>query len=132
MGSIGSSSTTGSTPMWEQGITPEADLHIGKRTKLSEKMYRASFRELGELHDRLKEEDRDSFMLSDFYGYNGEKTLLSTQQYTAMQHEINRGVSGAITDHKLGVIDDEQYKRERRILNALQKTLNKRWRIHKD
>ena len=132
MGSIGSSSTTNSTPVWEQGVTPEADLHIGKRTKLSEKIYRASFRELGELHDRIKEEDRDSFMLSDFYGYNSETTLLSTQQYTAIQHEINRGVSGAITDHNLGVINDEEYKRERRILNALQKTLNKRWRIHKD
>lgn len=67
MGSIGSGNTTGSIPVWEQGITPEADLHIGKRTKLSEKMYRASFRELGELHDRLKEEDRDSFMLRFLY-----------------------------------------------------------------
>lgn len=131
MGSIGTT-TTNTVPVWEQGVQPESDLHIGKRTKLSEKMYRASFRELGELHDRLKEEDRDSFMLSDFYGYNGEKTLLSTQQYTAMQHEINRGISHAQLDLKLGVINDEQYKRERRILNALQKTLNKRWRIHKD
>lgn len=132
MGSIGSSTTTNSIPVWEQGVTPEADLHIGKRTKLSEKIYRATFRELAEVHDRLKEEDRDSFMMTDFNGYDREKTLLSTQQYTAIQHEINRGVSNAITDHKLGVINDEEYKRERRILNALQKTLNKRWRIHKD
>lgn len=132
MGGRGNSATrNNSEEIYKTIIEPEKGLVGGKVTEKSHKIFIRSWVETENLWNRFTE-DRDNFMLSDFYGYDSEKTLLSSQVYRGIQADINRRLKDADIDLKLGVIDQAEYKKDKQILNALQKTLNRRWRIHKD
>ena len=120
----------GGSEAYKAVVEPEKGLVGGKATDKSHRIFIRSWLETENLWKRFAE-DRDNFMLSDFYGYDSEKTLLSSQVYRGIQADINRRLRDADIDLKLGVIDQEEYKKDKQILNALQKTLNRRWQIHK-
>lgn len=111
-------------------IEPEKGLEGGSPTKRSDKIFIASYVAAKDFYEDIQE--KDNFALSDFWGYNRDETLLSTRDYKGIQYRISRRLKDADIDLKLGVIDQAKYKEEKQILNSLQKTLNERWRIHKD
>lgn len=130
MGGRGNSAARNSSDeTYKTIIEPEKGLVGGKKTEKSHKIFLRSYVAAKDFMDDV--EDKDKFMLGDFYGYDSEKEVLSSQVYRGIQDEISRRLRDADLDLKLGVIDEAKYREEKQILNALQKTLNRRWQIHK-
>lgn len=114
-----------------KAVEPAKGLKDGTPTKLSDSCFRSSYYELKKLYKEANNK-KDEFVLSDFKGYDRENTLLSTQVYNGIQHSINRTRKDLDFDYKLGVVKKAEYELETRALNAMQKTLNERWKVHKE
>lgn len=126
MGSIGTGGNTLTT------VKPVNGLSASRTpTKRAQTLFRSTFAELLRLY-KENENPGYGYELTDLRGYDSERVLLSTQDYKGVQNLIDRRNKDNDFDLKLGVISQNKYDEEKRILNSMQRTLNRRWQVHKD